>query len=198
PGSGRPRRLHRHRGRLHRRGRARRGGPGRVHPADRQHPPDLRNAPSRLVTSTGIRPPLTHHHPQTSALRARPSAPVTHHPQTGTRPRLHAPEPGWSVEADVVVVGSGVAGLTAALRCEAAGLTTVVVTKARLDDGSTRWAQGGIAAALGDGDTPEQHLDDTLVAGAGLCDEEAVRILVTEGPDAVRRLIATGAHFDES
>ncbi|MEU2388544.1 L-aspartate oxidase [Streptomyces sp. NPDC012461] len=111
---------------------------------------------------------------------------------------MHAPEPGWSVEADVVVVGSGVAGLTAALRCEAAGLTTVVVTKARLDDGSTRWAQGGIAAALGDGDTPEQHLDDTLVAGAGLCDEEAVRILVTEGPDAVRRLIATGAHFDES
>ncbi|WP_343242661.1 L-aspartate oxidase [Streptomyces sp. SID8111] len=132
------------------------------------------------MTSTGIRPP------------------VTHHPQTSVRPRLHAPAPGWSVAADVVVVGSGVAGLTAALRCEAAGLTTVVVTKARLDDGSTRWAQGGIAAALGDGDTPEQHLDDTLVAGAGLCDEEAVRILVTEGPDAVRRLIATGAHFDES
>ncbi|MDX6362333.1 L-aspartate oxidase [Streptomyces sp. NPDC058274] len=112
--------------------------------------------------------------------------------------RLHAPAPGWSIAADVVVVGSGVAGLTAALRCEAAGLRTVVVTKARLDDGSTRWAQGGIAAALGDGDTPEQHLDDTLVAGAGLCDEDAVRILVTEGPDAVRRLIATGAHFDES
>ncbi|MFI2380096.1 L-aspartate oxidase [Streptomyces sp. NPDC018964] len=117
---------------------------------------------------------------------------------TTTGIRLHAPAPGWSIDADVVVVGSGVAGLTAALRCEAAGLTTVVVTKARLDDGSTRWAQGGIAAALGEGDTPEQHLDDTLVAGAGLCDEEAVRILVTEGPDAVRRLIETGAHFDES
>ncbi|MFJ5529985.1 L-aspartate oxidase [Streptomyces sp. NPDC093261] len=110
--------------------------------------------------------------------------------------RLHAPAPGWSISADVVVVGSGVAGLTAALRCEAAGLRTVVVTKARLDDGSTRWAQGGIAAALGEGDTPAQHLQDTLVAGAGLCDEEAVRILVTEGPDAVRRLISTGAHFD--
>jgi len=115
---------------------------------------------------------------------------------TRTGIRLHAPAPGWSISADVVVVGSGVAGLTAALRCEAAGLTTVVVTKARLDDGSTRWAQGGIAAALGEGDTPEQHLEDTLVAGAGLCDEEAVRILVTEGPDAVRRLISTGAHFD--
>ncbi|MFD4256551.1 L-aspartate oxidase [Streptomyces sp. NPDC058534] len=117
---------------------------------------------------------------------------------TSTGIRLHAPAPGWAIDADVVVVGSGVAGLTAALRCEAAGLRTVVVTKARLDDGSTRWAQGGIAAALGEGDTPEQHLDDTLVAGAGLCDEEAVRILVTEGPDAVRRLIETGAHFDES
>ncbi|WP_443032695.1 L-aspartate oxidase [Streptomyces sp. DH41] len=117
---------------------------------------------------------------------------------TSTGIRLHAPAPGWAIAADVVVVGSGVAGLTTALRCEAAGLRTVVVTKARLDDGSTRWAQGGIAAALGEGDTPEQHLDDTLVAGAGLCDEEAVRTLVTEGPDAVRRLIATGARFDES
>ncbi|NBM20256.1 L-aspartate oxidase [Streptomyces sp. GC420] len=110
--------------------------------------------------------------------------------------RLSAPVPGWSIEADVVVVGSGVAGLTAALRCAAAGRHTVVVTKARLDDGSTRWAQGGIAAALGEGDSPEQHLEDTLVAGAGLCDERAVRLLVTEGPDAVRRLIASGARFD--
>ncbi|MEU3372183.1 L-aspartate oxidase [Streptomyces sp. NPDC006660] len=110
--------------------------------------------------------------------------------------RLDAPAAGWSIDADVVVVGSGVAGLTAALRCTAAGLATVVVTKARLDDGSTRWAQGGIAAALGEGDTPEQHLDDTLVAGVGLCDVDAVRLLVTEGPGAVRRLIDTGAHFD--
>ncbi|MEV8527626.1 L-aspartate oxidase [Streptomyces sp. NPDC052000] len=115
---------------------------------------------------------------------------------TSTGIRLDAPAPGWAIDADVVVVGSGVAGLTAALRCTAAGLATVVVTKARLDDGSTRWAQGGIAAALGEGDTPDQHLGDTLVAGAGLCDEDAVRLLVTEGPDAVRRLIATGAHFD--
>ncbi|MFF3733264.1 L-aspartate oxidase [Streptomyces sp. NPDC002476] len=118
---------------------------------------------------------------------------IRHH---ATGIRLTAPAPGWSIDADVVVVGSGVAGLTAALRCAAAGLATVVVTKARLDDGSTRWAQGGIAAALGEGDTPEQHLDDTLVAGAGLCDEDAVRTLVTEGPDAVRRLIGTGARFD--
>ncbi|WP_395295644.1 L-aspartate oxidase [Kitasatospora hibisci] len=114
--------------------------------------------------------------------------PVTH--------RLTAPAPGWTTATDVVVVGSGVAGLTVALNARRAGLRVMVVTKAMLDDGSTRWAQGGIAAALGEGDTPEQHLDDTLVAGAGLCDEDAVRTLVTEGPDAVRRLIATGAAFD--
>ncbi|MDT0446895.1 L-aspartate oxidase [Streptomyces johnsoniae] len=110
---------------------------------------------------------------------------------------LPAPAPGWAIGADVVVVGSGVAGLTAALRCAAGGLRTVIVTKARLDDGSTRWAQGGIAAALGEGDSPDQHLRDTLVAGAGLCDETAVGALVSEGPDAVRRLIALGARFDE-
>ncbi|MFD7453010.1 L-aspartate oxidase [Kitasatospora sp. NPDC059827] len=110
--------------------------------------------------------------------------------------RLTAPAPGWTAATDVVVVGSGIAGLTVALNVRKAGLRAMVVTKAVLDEGSTRWAQGGIAAALGEGDTPEQHLDDTLVAGAGVCDEEAVRTLVTEGPDAVRRLIAVGAAFD--
>lgn len=110
--------------------------------------------------------------------------------------RLPAPEPTWTLDSDVVVVGSGVAGLTVALRCAAAGLRTVVVTKARLDDGATRWAQGGVAAALGEGDSPAEHLRDTLVAGAGLCDEAAVRTLVTEGPAAVRRLIEAGAVFD--
>ncbi|MFD0528843.1 FAD-binding protein [Kitasatospora arboriphila] len=80
--------------------------------------------------------------------------------------RLTAPAPGWTATTDVVVVGSGVAGLTVALNVRRAGLRATVVTKAMLDDGSTRWAQGGIAAALGEGDTPEQHLDDTLVASA--------------------------------
>jgi L-aspartate oxidase len=112
--------------------------------------------------------------------------------------RLRAPEPGWTTRADVVVVGSGIAGLTAALRIHAEdpSLTLLVVTKDVLSAGSTQWAQGGIAAALGPGDTPEQHLHDTLVAGAGACDVDAVRALVTEGPDAVRELIALGTVFD--
>ena len=110
--------------------------------------------------------------------------------------RLAAPEPGWTAEADVVVVGSGVAGLTAALNVRAAGYRVILVTKAQVDEGSTRWAQGGIAAALADDDSPADHERDTLVAGAGLCDPEAVRALVTEGPGAVRRLIEIGARFD--
>jgi L-aspartate oxidase len=114
--------------------------------------------------------------------------------------RLAAPPPGWTTDADVVVIGSGIAGLTAALRIRAdlPGTHVMVVTKELLSAGSTRWAQGGIAAALGPEDTPEEHLTDTLVAGAGLCDEDAVRTLVTEGPDAVRELIALGTQFDQT
>jgi L-aspartate oxidase len=98
----------------------------------------------------------------------------------------------------VVVVGSGVAGLSTvlALRRAAPDARVLLVTKSRLDDGSTRWAQGGIAAALGPGDSPAQHLRDTLAAGAGICDQDAVRALVTDGPGAVLRLIALGASFD--
>jgi L-aspartate oxidase len=116
--------------------------------------------------------------------------------------RLSAPPPGWTTQADVVVVGSGIAGLTAALRIQAAlreradSARVLVVTKDVLNAGSTQWAQGGIAAALGPGDTPDQHERDTLVAGAGACDLDAVRALVTEGPDAVHELIALGTNFD--
>lgn len=156
-------------------------GPVRLH-RDPRRPHGRRGDPRR--GRPGRRHPPHRQHPP--HLRSDPVTGI----------RLTAPAPGWSIDADVVVVGSGVAGLTTALRCAAAGLATVVVTKARLEAGSTRWAQGGIAAALGEGDTPEQHLDDTLVAGAGLCDEAAVRALVTDGPDAVRRLMETGARFD--
>ncbi|MBM6399958.1 L-aspartate oxidase [Phycicoccus sonneratiae] len=110
--------------------------------------------------------------------------------------RLAAPEPGWTVAADVVVVGSGIAGLTCALRLRERVDRVLLVTKTVLSAGSTQWAQGGIAAALDPEDTPQEHLDDTLVAGVGLCDVEAVRALVTEGPDRVRELVALGAEFD--
>jgi L-aspartate oxidase len=110
--------------------------------------------------------------------------------------RLRADAPGWVRRADVVVVGSGVAGLTAALHARATGARVLLVTKALVDEGSTRWAQGGIAAALDPLDSPDEHLRDTIVAGAGLCDEDAVRVLVTEGPHRVHELAALGAAFD--
>lgn len=100
---------------------------------------------------------------------------------------------------DLVVVGSGVAGLTAVLEARALGLSTLVVTKGDLPDGSTHWAQGGIAVVLdreGSADTVDAHVRDTVVAGAGLCDEDAVRAILADGPDAVRRLRRRGALFD--
>ena len=109
--------------------------------------------------------------------------------------RLLAPAPGWTTTTDIVVVGSGVAGLTAALHATAAG-DVLLVTKVLVDDGSTRWAQGWVAAALGPDDSPEDHLQDTLVAGVGLCDVEAVRVLCTEGPARLRELMDLGATFD--
>lgn len=109
---------------------------------------------------------------------------------------LAAPAPGWTTSADVIVVGSGIAGLTCALRLRERVDRVLLVTKTVLDEGSTAWAQGGIAAALHPEDSPEEHLEDTLVAGVGLCDRDAVEALVTEGPKRVRQLVALGAEFD--
>jgi L-aspartate oxidase len=104
---------------------------------------------------------------------------------------------------DVLVLGSGVAGLSAAVRLAgsgarpAPGVSLGVLTKGALSQSATRWAQGGVAAVLGgDEDSTDLHLADTLAAGAGLCDEEAVRILVGEGPGRVHELIALGVEFD--
>jgi L-aspartate oxidase len=103
---------------------------------------------------------------------------------------------------DVLVLGSGVAGLSAAVRLasgggRATGLRVGVLTKAELSQSATRWAQGGVAAVLGgDVDSTDLHLADTLAAGAGLCDVDAVRVLVDEGPVRVHELIALGAVFD--
>lgn len=99
-------------------------------------------------------------------------------------------------ELDVLVLGSGVAGLTAALVLASRGLRLAVITKGELTQSATRYAQGGVAAALSEADSPELHLSDTLAAGAGLCDPEAVRVLVGEGPDRVIELLALGAVFD--
>ena len=107
----------------------------------------------------------------------------------------------WEAEADLVVVGSGVAGLTAALDAKALGLRVLVVTKAALGDGNTRWAQGGVAVVLpGEhekGDTVDRHVTDTLTAGAGLCDSLAVAAIIADGPAAVERLRRWGAVFDQ-
>ncbi|QJW35799.1 L-aspartate oxidase [Cellulosimicrobium protaetiae] len=111
---------------------------------------------------------------------------------------LAAPAPGWTTTADVVVVGSGIAGLTAALELRTRVPRVLLVTKGELSSGSTVWAQGGIAAALDPEDSPEAHLADTLVAGGGVCDPAAVEVLVTEGPARVRELVARGANFDRA
>ena len=104
-----------------------------------------------------------------------------------------------SVDLDLLVLGSGVAGLSAAVRAsETHGMRVGVLTKGELDQATTRWAQGGVAAVLGgaDPDSTDLHLADTLAAGAGLCDPDAVRVLVDEGPSRVNDLIALGASFD--
>jgi L-aspartate oxidase len=101
-------------------------------------------------------------------------------------------------DLDLLVLGSGVAGLSAAVRAASEGLRVGVLTKAELVESATRWAQGGVAAVLGgDEDSTDLHLADTLHAGAGLCDEDAVRVLVDEGPTRVNDLIALGAVFDK-
>lgn len=110
--------------------------------------------------------------------------------------KLHHAEPGWQVQADVVVIGSGVAGLSAAINARKKNLSVLLLTKDLLSTGSTAWAQGGIAAALGPKDSPIQHLADTLEAGAGLCDQNAVKALVEEGPLAIKNLISLGTVFD--
>ncbi len=95
----------------------------------------------------------------------------------------------------VIVVGSGIAGLIAALETSRAHSVTLI-TKAKLADSNTRWAQGGIAAVMFADDSVEEHIEDTLRAGAGLCNADAVEVLCTEGPARIRDLIRLGVQFD--
>jgi L-aspartate oxidase len=99
------------------------------------------------------------------------------------------------ITGDFVIIGSGIAALRAAI--EVAGVGRVIIlTKAEPGEGNTGYAQGGIAAALGDDDSPALHAADTLRAGDGLCDERAVEVLTSEGPRYVRELVGWGARFD--
>ncbi|MGB9803688.1 L-aspartate oxidase, partial [Desulfofundulus sp.] len=102
------------------------------------------------------------------------------------------PQENW----DYVILGSGIAGLYTAYAASRLNRRVVVLTKYTMEDSNTDKAQGGIAAALGHSDSPVLHLKDTLAAGAGLCDPEAVNVLVNEGPGRVRELIDMGAQFD--
>src|SRR5438874_3913563 len=98
---------------------------------------------------------------------------------------------------DVAVVGGGIAGLSVALRLPA-HMRVALFTKGQLGESNTRYAQGGLAVALGADDSPELHFQDTLAAGAGLCDQEAVRILVEQAPAAVEWLMHMGVQFDRA
>lgn len=109
--------------------------------------------------------------------------------------RLAAPAVTWERDVDVVVLGSGAAGLAAALAARPVR-TALVVTKDVLSAGSTAWAQGGLAGVLHPEDSFEDHVRDTLTAGAGLCDEAVVRELVAEAPKSIRYLMRLGAAFD--
>ena len=102
-----------------------------------------------------------------------------------------------TLDTEFLIIGSGIAGLRAAIELVEAG-RVLVLTKGGPDDGSTAYAQGGIAAAVGPGDSPELHASDTIAAGGGLCLDEAVRILTEEGPAYVRELVEWGAQFDRN
>jgi L-aspartate oxidase len=97
---------------------------------------------------------------------------------------------------DYVVVGSGIAGLTFALKAAGKGSVAIVTKKSRADS-NTAWAQGGIACVTSSEDSPALHISDTLVAGDGLCEEEVVRCVVNEGPERIAELVSLGMHFDE-
>jgi L-aspartate oxidase len=96
---------------------------------------------------------------------------------------------------DYIIVGSGIAGLYAALLAREHG-SVLVITKGSVDDCNTRWAQGGIAAPIGPGDSPQKHFDDTIAAGAGLVDPEAAHVLTEEAADRIDDLVRFGVPFD--
>lgn len=113
-------------------------------------------------------------------------------------PELSTPPPSWREQTDVIIVGTGAAGMSAALRLLDSDLRVTMITKDRLGDGATAWAQGGLAAVTAPGDSLEAHLADTLVAGVGLCEPTVVADLVADAPGAIASLVEAGARFDRS
>jgi L-aspartate oxidase len=109
---------------------------------------------------------------------------------------LPAVTPRWRQEADVVVVGSGAAGIATALTAAGQGLSVLMVSK-DVTGGASPLAQGGLAAAIGPGDSPREHAQDTMTAGAGLCDPDTVRALADGSPDAIAWLAARGARLEQ-
>src|SRR5207244_11819124 len=101
-----------------------------------------------------------------------------------------------SLETDFIVIGSGVAGLRASIELAQSGANVTVLTKDKASESNTEYAQGGVAVVMSDDDDAELHEEDTLTAGAGLCDVDAVETLVTEGTKYVQQLIGWGAEFD--
>ncbi len=101
-----------------------------------------------------------------------------------------------ALETDFIVIGSGIAGLRAAIEIARAGQRVTVFTKQKTSDSNTEWAQGGVAVVLSDDDNAELHEEDTLYAGAGLCDVEAVKTLVEDGTKYIQEMISWGTEFD--
>jgi L-aspartate oxidase len=101
-----------------------------------------------------------------------------------------------ALETDFIVIGSGVAGLRAAIELASAGARVTVLTKDKASESNTEYAQGGVAVVLSDDDRAELHEEDTLIAGAGLCDERAVEVLVNDGTKYIKQLIEWGTEFD--
>ena len=101
------------------------------------------------------------------------------------------------IETDVCILGTGIAGLSAALECAKNNVSVTIITKSDIKESSTLYAQGGIAVAMHQDDTPQLHLEDTLKAGAGHCIPDMVKCLVEEGPKHVSELIQYGANFDK-
>src|SRR5438552_3504147 len=100
-------------------------------------------------------------------------------------------------KTDFLVIGSGIAGLSFALKAAAHG-RVLIVTKSNEDESNTKYAQGGIAAVWAEKDDFEKHIQDTLTAGAGLCNEEVVRMVVSQAPERVKELIEIGVSFDKN